>query len=881
MMIFLEYLKVSLWMAPVILLLLWLLPKVSGRYTAKLAYFVWLVVALRLVVPWNLTLPVETAPIQLEIPREAMLEWTPVAFGEDASDAAAEGAKPPIVLAEGTKTAVEEPIENPLTALSPLELAFGLWLAGMALFLLRTAASTYGLKRMLKRWEKAPSPETLASYAKTAGEKRPGLAVCPALETPMAVGLIQTKIYLPHEGYTEEELEMIFRHELIHWRRKDLWYKTLLLLARSIHWYNPCAWLLAKRANRDLEISCDGEAVREKDMAYRKAYSLMILQEAERGLQKREALTTCFTDGKGALQERLVEIMNGKKRRKGVALVAMTLVLAMSCGCLVSYGGADAGGEPLVDMAENAVLTAKQQEMVRLWAEALSIRDGKIRYDMMGEKAKAQFEAEQKAVQGEDWDFNIGGSSPWVMAYEVEEKENAAIITYTLQDSIPQQYTRKELLKFGEENGKAVVESYLISNLYWADGKVHPVVSRTGVELEEGIWDFLYQSVVGAISQGEWHIYELEAFDFDIQNVTRERLSNGRDEVTVDFHLNVVHNNPFRDPDEAGYIKRAKEDNHYHYAVLYEEYYQPKDANFNMRFTCQVQPDAAKIYEDTCYPDTFRVYTENGNPHEIVYSNMADGGMYQEAPADGWFCYVEPAKDADAVTIHRQIRIQDTEGRTNNGYFDLRLEQGGMFEVAEDAVITMGEAGEAPYALTKTEWMEWLREGTDWNGGDFTLCFAKDENGYDVITEARQGLWKAEEVTVSETAAKSNIPSGYPTESRNITTEFAMWHPVKQHTGMDFSTDNKNIPVYATADGVILEAGFDASKGNYVKINHLNGYTTLYAHLSELNVQAGDGVKKGDTLGLTGKTGAAVGIHCHYEIQLNGMYQDPANYLSE
>lgn len=874
MMIFSEYLKISLWMTPILLLALWLLPKISQRYTAKLSYFVWLVIAVRLVVPWNLTLPAEKAPLQVDIPQQTMLIWTPMELPAEEERKAKGGLQ---LTPGGMPETENEGIEVPSMTWTPMQVMFIIWLAGAIFSMVPTAVSTLQLKKLLRRWEKAPSPETAAFYEKAAGEKRPPLAVSPALETPMAVGLFQTKIYLPHEEYTAQELEMIFRHELIHWRRKDLWYKFLLLLARSIHWFHPFVWLMAKRANRDLEISCDGEAVKEKDMAYRKAYSLMILQEAERGLQKQAALTTCFTDGKRALQERLVEVMNGKKRKKGMALVAMTLVLALSCGCLVSYGGADTGGDPLVDMAENAVLTAEQQEMVRLWAEALSIRDGKIRYDMMGEKAKTQFEAEQKAVQGEDWDFNIGGSSPWVMSYEVDEKENAAIITYTMQDSIPQCYTMKELLKFGEENGKTVVESYLTSNLYWEDGKVHPVVSRAGAEIDEGIWDFMYQSVVGAISQGEWHIYELEEFNFEIQHVTRERLSNGRDEVTVDFHLNVVHNNPFRDPDDVGYIKRAKEAKHYHYEVLYDEYYQPKDANFYMRFTCQVQPDAAKIHEDTCYPDTFRVYTENGNPHEIVYSNMADGGMYQEDPADGWFCYVSPSKDADAVTVHRQIRIQDTEGRTNNGYFDLRLEQGGMFEVAEDAVITMGEAGIEPVTLTKAEWIHWLKEETNWNGGDFTLCFEKDENGYDVITEARQGCWKATEVTAQ--TKKDNIPSGYPTDSREITTAFAMWHPGRQHTGLDFSTENQNIPVYATADGIILEAGFDATKGNYVKINHLNGYTTLYAHLSKLDVKAGDQVKKGHVLGLTGKTGTAVGIHCHYEIQLNGIYQDPANYL--
>ena len=73
-----EYLKISLWIIPVILLALWLLPKLSQKYSAKLSYFVWLVVAVRLLIPWNMTLPAETAPIQLDIPQESIMEWTPV-----------------------------------------------------------------------------------------------------------------------------------------------------------------------------------------------------------------------------------------------------------------------------------------------------------------------------------------------------------------------------------------------------------------------------------------------------------------------------------------------------------------------------------------------------------------------------------------------------------------------------------------------------------------------------------------------------------------------------------------------------------------------------------------------------------------------------------
>ncbi|MGN1230962.1 MAG: M23 family metallopeptidase, partial [Anaerotignum sp.] len=126
---------------------------------------------------------------------------------------------------------------------------------------------------------------------------------------------------------------------------------------------------------------------------------------------------------------------------------------------------------------------------------------------------------------------------------------------------------------------------------------------------------------------------------------------------------------------------------------------------------------------------------------------------------------------------------------------------------------------------------------------------------------------------------QNSIPSGYPTESKTVSAPFSMADAKTKHFGMDFASNGKNIPVSATADGIVMAAEFALDKGYYVKINHMNGFITLYAHLSELDVKAGDKVEKGDVLGLTGATGMATGIHCHYEIQLNGIYQDPAKYL--
>ena len=133
-------------------------------------------------------------------------------------------------------------------------------------------------------------------------------------------------------------------------------------------------------------------------------------------------------------------------------------------------------------------------------------------------------------------------------------------------------------------------------------------------------------------------------------------------------------------------------------------------------------------------------------------------------------------------------------------------------------------------------------------------------------------------------ANQNNIPSGWPVDSRIVSTEFnPTANPAisdgRKHEGMDISTRSQIIPIYATAAGKVVTANFRSDYGYQVIIDHGNGYTTLYAHCNELMVNAGDEVKKGDVVATTGTTGWSTGIHCHYEIMLNGVYQNPRDFL--
>ena len=102
---------------------------------------------------------------------------------------------------------------------------------------------------------------------------------------------------------------------------------------------------------------------------------------------------------------------------------------------------------------------------------------------------------------------------------------------------------------------------------------------------------------------------------------------------------------------------------------------------------------------------------------------------------------------------------------------------------------------------------------------------------------------------------------------------------VKFHYGTDFAA-NSGMAVCAFADGTVLAAGQDDGYGNYVKIRHADGYTTLYGHCSKLLVRAGETVTAGQEIALVGATGKATGPHLHFELMHDGYYCNPEFYLA-
>ena len=100
------------------------------------------------------------------------------------------------------------------------------------------------------------------------------------------------------------------------------------------------------------------------------------------------------------------------------------------------------------------------------------------------------------------------------------------------------------------------------------------------------------------------------------------------------------------------------------------------------------------------------------------------------------------------------------------------------------------------------------------------------------------------------------------------------------HKGLDIAAP-KGTPIYAAASGTVITSayGWNGGYGNYVVINHGNGINTAYGHCSSLVAKVGQTVNAGDLIAYVGNTGDSYGNHLHFEIRVNGVAQNPQNYL--
>lgn len=348
----LNLLKTSLLGSLAILAMLVLKPLWRERYRAKTRCWLWLALAVFLLLPVDFS--VKNAPVQAEPPKDYTLfvgtdktaiQSTDNLFGDMAEKS---GQSP----AQVRDTIIQRPVTNPeqkATRYIPVTtILFYGYLAGAAAFLLYQGVSYALFRRTVRRWKRdvsrADYAAMLSDTAHDLGVSAPEMIVCEAISTPAVTGLLRPRLLLPHERYDVQELRYILRHELCHLKRRDMLLKLVLLAANAMHWFNPVVYLMLRQADEDIELACDSAATDGLEHPERAAYSRTLLAAVQSSVRALPA-TTCFGGTVERLKRRITNVL-GVQKKRGLGVVALVLALTLTAGCAVSWGNKNELSDP-------------------------------------------------------------------------------------------------------------------------------------------------------------------------------------------------------------------------------------------------------------------------------------------------------------------------------------------------------------------------------------------------------------------------------------------------------------------------------------------------------------------------------------------------------
>lgn len=394
--IFLQYIQISLIAGLLILFLFLSAPLLNRHYAAKWKYLVWLFLAVWLLVPVKFS--IQNAPIQVNVPyhlQENILENTGTILKDNTLENEIEHEVLNLqkyheaelnnqdnydfyfntIQMDGEKQ--ESEIENGIEkesqkesqiinnyqnstffySITFIEMLWGIWIIGIVYFVLYHSIMHFSYRKNILRFGRlCDNQEWLELYEKLCRkvniQRKPAMLMSKKAHSPMIIGLIRPKLVLPEINYSIVELQYILSHELVHYRRKDLWYKLLLLAANAVHWFNPLVYLMFREASGDLECFCDDAVVKEASFIQRRDYTETILNNLTRQKINEKNLSTYFYGGSRRMKNRFQNILNTGRKKSGRAAFILFLCGSLCIGSLIAC----------VPSQEEEVITSEEEQ---------------------------------------------------------------------------------------------------------------------------------------------------------------------------------------------------------------------------------------------------------------------------------------------------------------------------------------------------------------------------------------------------------------------------------------------------------------------------------------------------------------------------------------
>lgn len=410
----------------------------------------------------------------------------------------------------------QKPIKEKRTLYPWIKAAQGVWLAGIFLIILSDVIQKRKFqKKLLEGRRNEAEKEYHAQVMQALEEERkilkikkmPMIYYHDNISSPFFKGINHPEIYLPID-IPPEDIRIIIKHELIHYKRKDSIYHAIGRGITYVHWFNPFAWCMLVKLQEDGEFSCDEEVSKSMQEEEKRRYSKAILMTIYRARNRKGTGELAFSKKKSFTEERVREIMRGKtkKRWKTSGLISILLVIFMAGNYIVSAAMSSKVSASFPNIENMNATVSKEtadfsQEFENIkvlkvhgYDGTVTIKEGKS-FKVTANNLREDYEIKNIdgmliiARKGEDWDYiytsyttttvnNSGWSNINIIPYYNEQAE---III-----EIPKNQELEEAVLFNHR-GEFSVESLKTKKFYLDNGP--GIFSIKEVYAQESILD--------------------------------------------------------------------------------------------------------------------------------------------------------------------------------------------------------------------------------------------------------------------------------------------------------------------------------------------------------------------------------------------------------
>ncbi len=319
-------------------------PLISNKFSKSIQYCLWIVVLLRLVLPFS---------FETSIMNELFYgNQTPAAT-----------ASPAIVQPIGGKvdnnfkTSIRPGKESTADGIDNDDAGYGrsflnifnrysfyLWLLGVIIALTVNLVGYIRFSDHLKQSNKAATDKEVGMLvALLNGRKNVRLVRNHFVTTPMLIGIIRPYIIIPDTKFNEVQLKNILLHEITHLKHFDIAVKWLTTIASAIHWFNPLVYFIKKEVNYACELACDEAVIKNLSPAEKQAYGDTLISVVAEHKYPIGVLQATMCEEKKSLKERLLAIMNHNRKSKPIIILSIILIGVVIFGALFLGAGVGIG----------------------------------------------------------------------------------------------------------------------------------------------------------------------------------------------------------------------------------------------------------------------------------------------------------------------------------------------------------------------------------------------------------------------------------------------------------------------------------------------------------------------------------------------------------